>query len=101
MLGRRVIVFGAGNHDLEFVACLTHCLLQLTAQLNIRSALCSSSDISRSLCSRDRMETVDSLFRTFSKAYYHDVLGRAILLTSVIIAIIISLFSLTRRVSYF
>ncbi|KAF2366372.1 protein of unknown function DUF4704 [Trinorchestia longiramus] len=31
----RVIVFGAGNHDLEFVACLTHCLLQLTAQLQI------------------------------------------------------------------
>ena len=32
----RVIVFGAGNHDLEFVACLTHCLLQITAQLQIR-----------------------------------------------------------------
>ncbi|XP_063865461.1 WD repeat and FYVE domain-containing protein 3-like isoform X1 [Scylla paramamosain] len=31
----RTVVFGAGNHEPEFVACLTYCLLQLTADLKI------------------------------------------------------------------
>eukprot|EP00094_Tigriopus_californicus_P005213 TCALIF_05026-PB protein Name:"Similar to WDFY3 WD repeat and FYVE domain-containing protein 3 (Homo sapiens)" AED:0.04 eAED:0.04 QI:7/0.93/0.68/1/1/1/16/134/3650 len=31
----RSIVFGAGNHELEYFGCLTFCLLQLTAGLNI------------------------------------------------------------------
>lgn len=31
----RVLVFGAGNHELEFIGCLTYCLLQLTADMKI------------------------------------------------------------------
>ncbi|CAH1111054.1 unnamed protein product [Psylliodes chrysocephalus] len=31
----RLIVFGAGNHELDFVGCLTYCLLQLTADMKI------------------------------------------------------------------
>ena len=31
----RSIVFGAGNHELEFFACLTYCLLQLNANKRI------------------------------------------------------------------
>lgn len=31
----RVLVFGAGNHELEFIGCLTYCLLQLTADIKI------------------------------------------------------------------
>ena len=31
----RVLVFGAGNHELEFYGCLTYCLLQLTADIKI------------------------------------------------------------------
>ena len=31
----RSIVFGSGNHEPEFVACLTYCLLQLTADIKI------------------------------------------------------------------
>ncbi|XP_076043582.1 WD repeat and FYVE domain containing 3 bchs isoform X2 [Oratosquilla oratoria] len=31
----RSVVFGAGNHEPEFVACLTYCLLQLTADMKI------------------------------------------------------------------
>lgn len=27
----RSLVFGQGNYDLEFVGCLTHCLLELTS----------------------------------------------------------------------
>ncbi|XP_018321850.1 WD repeat and FYVE domain-containing protein 3 [Agrilus planipennis] len=31
----RLIVFGAGNHELEFIGCLTYCLLQLTSNMKI------------------------------------------------------------------
>ncbi|XP_014604234.1 PREDICTED: WD repeat and FYVE domain-containing protein 3 isoform X1 [Polistes canadensis] len=31
----RVLVFGAGNHELEFIGCLTYCLLQITAEIKI------------------------------------------------------------------
>lgn len=32
----RLIVFGAGNHELDFIGCLTYCLLQLTADMKIQ-----------------------------------------------------------------
>ncbi|XP_074041175.1 WD repeat and FYVE domain containing 3 bchs isoform X2 [Leptinotarsa decemlineata] len=31
----RLIVFGAGNHESDFIGCLTYCLLQLTADIKI------------------------------------------------------------------
>ncbi|KAJ4438847.1 hypothetical protein ANN_14800 [Periplaneta americana] len=31
----RLLLFGAGNHELDFVGCLTYCLLQLTADMRI------------------------------------------------------------------
>ncbi|CAK9831938.1 WD repeat and FYVE domain-containing protein 3 [Anthophora retusa] len=31
----RLLVFGAGNHELEFIGCLTYCLLQLTSDIKI------------------------------------------------------------------
>ncbi|KAL7045563.1 hypothetical protein ACKWTF_002261 [Chironomus riparius] len=31
----RLLIFGAGNHELEFIGCLTYCLLQLTANMKI------------------------------------------------------------------
>lgn len=31
----RLLIFGAGNHELDFVACLTYCLLQLTSDFKI------------------------------------------------------------------
>ncbi|KAJ9586850.1 hypothetical protein L9F63_019532, partial [Diploptera punctata] len=31
----RGLVFGAGNHELDFIGCLTYCLLQLTADMRI------------------------------------------------------------------
>ncbi|XP_073949629.1 WD repeat and FYVE domain containing 3 bchs isoform X5 [Choristoneura fumiferana] len=31
----RLLIFGAGNHELEFVGCLTYCLLQLSANMKI------------------------------------------------------------------
>ncbi|XP_018577977.1 WD repeat and FYVE domain-containing protein 3 [Anoplophora glabripennis] len=31
----RLIVFGAGNHELDFIGCLTYCLLQLTADMKV------------------------------------------------------------------
>lgn len=31
----RLLIFGAGNHELDFIGCLTYCLLQLTADLRI------------------------------------------------------------------
>ncbi|KAL1508880.1 hypothetical protein ABEB36_003702 [Hypothenemus hampei] len=31
----RIIIFGAGNHELDFIGCLTYCLLQLTADMRI------------------------------------------------------------------
>ncbi|CAG9859319.1 unnamed protein product [Phyllotreta striolata] len=31
----RLIIFGAGNHELDFIGCLTYCLLQLTADMKI------------------------------------------------------------------
>ncbi|KAK7077189.1 WD repeat and FYVE domain-containing protein 3 [Halocaridina rubra] len=39
----RSVVFGAGNHELEFVACLTYCLLQLTADIKITTDLTNKS----------------------------------------------------------
>lgn len=31
----RLLIFGAGNHELDFIGCLTYCLLQLTSDLKI------------------------------------------------------------------
>lgn len=31
----RLLIFGAGNHELDFIGCLTYCLLQLTVDLRI------------------------------------------------------------------
>ncbi|VVC89841.1 unnamed protein product [Leptidea sinapis] len=31
----RLLIFGAGNHELEFIGCLTYCLLQLSANMKI------------------------------------------------------------------
>lgn len=31
----RLLIFGAGNHELDFIGCLTYCLLQLTADVKI------------------------------------------------------------------
>ncbi|XP_043271793.1 WD repeat and FYVE domain-containing protein 3 isoform X2 [Venturia canescens] len=31
----RLLVFGPGNHELEFISCLTYCLLQLTADIKV------------------------------------------------------------------
>lgn len=31
----RLLIFGAGNHELDFIGCLTYCLLQLTADCKI------------------------------------------------------------------
>ncbi|CAH1175861.1 unnamed protein product [Phaedon cochleariae] len=31
----RLIVFGSGNHELDFIGCLTYCLLQLTSDMKI------------------------------------------------------------------
>lgn len=35
LTNNRLIVFGAGNHELDFVGCLTYCLLQLTCDMKI------------------------------------------------------------------
>lgn len=35
LLLRRLLVFGAGNHEPDFIGCLTYCLLQLTADVKI------------------------------------------------------------------
>jgi hypothetical protein len=35
LTNNRLIVFGAGNHELDFIGCLTYCLLQLTADMKI------------------------------------------------------------------
>ncbi|XP_012287062.1 WD repeat and FYVE domain-containing protein 3 isoform X1 [Orussus abietinus] len=35
LTNHRLLVFGAGNHELEFIGCLTYCLLQLTADIKI------------------------------------------------------------------
>lgn len=35
LTNHRLLVFGAGNHELEFIGCLTYCLLQLTADMKI------------------------------------------------------------------
>lgn len=31
----RLLIFGAGNHELEFIGCLTYCLLQLSSDMKI------------------------------------------------------------------
>lgn len=31
----RLLIFGAGNHELDFIGCLTYCLLQLTSDFRI------------------------------------------------------------------
>ena len=45
----RSIVFGAGNHELEFFGCLCFCLLQVTAGLNIPTD-CEFCDIGHIHC---------------------------------------------------
>ncbi|BFF93489.1 WD repeat and FYVE domain-containing protein 3 [Drosophila madeirensis] len=35
IIQHRLLIFGAGNHELEFIGCLTYCLLQLTADMKI------------------------------------------------------------------
>ncbi|XP_055847784.1 WD repeat and FYVE domain-containing protein 3 [Episyrphus balteatus] len=35
IITHRLLIFGAGNHELEFIGCLTYCLLQLTADMKI------------------------------------------------------------------
>uniref|UniRef100_T1GN58 Alfy-like armadillo-like repeat domain-containing protein n=1 Tax=Megaselia scalaris TaxID=36166 RepID=T1GN58_MEGSC len=35
IITNRLLVFGAGNHELEFIGCLTYCLMQLTADMKI------------------------------------------------------------------
>ncbi|XP_068245244.1 WD repeat and FYVE domain-containing protein 3 isoform X2 [Palaemon carinicauda] len=39
----RSVVFGAGNHEPDFVACLTYCLLQLTADIKINTEITNKS----------------------------------------------------------
>ncbi|CAH0714498.1 unnamed protein product, partial [Brenthis ino] len=36
----RLLIFGAGNHELEFIGCLTYCLLQLSANMKIALDSC-------------------------------------------------------------
>lgn len=35
IINERLLIFGAGNHELEFIGCLTYCLLQLTSNMKI------------------------------------------------------------------
>lgn len=35
IITHRLLIFGAGNHELDFIGCLTYCLLQLTSDLKI------------------------------------------------------------------
>ncbi|XP_044762510.1 WD repeat and FYVE domain-containing protein 3 [Coccinella septempunctata] len=35
LTNNRLIIFGAGNHELDFIGCLTYCLLQLTADMRV------------------------------------------------------------------
>ncbi|KAK9506438.1 hypothetical protein O3M35_008379 [Rhynocoris fuscipes] len=35
LTNNRSLIFGAGNHELEFIGCLTYCLLQLTSEMKI------------------------------------------------------------------
>lgn len=35
LTSNRLIIFGAGNHELEFVGCLTYCLLQLSSEMKV------------------------------------------------------------------
>ncbi|XP_063360999.1 WD repeat and FYVE domain-containing protein 3 [Cydia amplana] len=35
LTNNRLLIFGAGNHELEFIGCLTYCLLQLSANMKI------------------------------------------------------------------
>ncbi|XP_055386714.1 WD repeat and FYVE domain-containing protein 3 isoform X2 [Condylostylus longicornis] len=35
IITNRLLIFGAGNHELEFIACLTYCLMQLTSDMKI------------------------------------------------------------------
>ncbi|XP_066149954.1 WD repeat and FYVE domain-containing protein 3 [Euwallacea fornicatus] len=43
----RLIVFGAGNHELDFIGCLTYCLLQLTADMRIALETTTTSSVPR------------------------------------------------------
>ncbi|XP_019753468.2 WD repeat and FYVE domain-containing protein 3 isoform X1 [Dendroctonus ponderosae] len=43
----RLIVFGAGNHELDFIGCLTYCLLQLTADMRITLETNNANSIPR------------------------------------------------------
>lgn len=35
IMDHRLLIFGAGNHELDFIGCLTYCLLQLTSGMKI------------------------------------------------------------------
>ena len=35
IITHRLLIFGAGNHELEFIGCLTYCLMQLTSDMKI------------------------------------------------------------------
>lgn len=35
LTSHRLLIFGAGNHELDFIGCLTYCLLQLTSDFKI------------------------------------------------------------------
>ncbi|CAG9764999.1 unnamed protein product [Ceutorhynchus assimilis] len=43
----RLIVFGAGNHELDFIGCLSYCLLQLTADMRITLESSSTNSAQR------------------------------------------------------
>ncbi|XP_055601256.1 WD repeat and FYVE domain-containing protein 3 [Uranotaenia lowii] len=43
----RLIIFGAGNHELEFIGCLTYCLMQLTVSEKIPLDAKNSKEVSR------------------------------------------------------
>ena len=43
----RLIVFGAGNHEPDFIGCITYCLLQLTADMRIALEMGSGNSAPR------------------------------------------------------
>ncbi|XP_050083063.1 WD repeat and FYVE domain-containing protein 3 isoform X2 [Anopheles aquasalis] len=63
IMTNRLLVFGAGNHDPDFIGCLTYCLLQLNGQSNASDKKCivltsAPADASR----RTTTWHVDTLF---------------------------------------
>ena len=49
----RSLVFGAGNHEPEFLGCLTYCLLRLNSNKNIEAAEANNSGEAGSCCNDD------------------------------------------------